>query len=93
MPEDCFSSCGRKGKAHYHIKKCLGGNLCEAKTNPAVKHADEKFYPFETEVFDKWLCKNYWNQMNWEPPIKDGLLDFVMSCNFYCAHTSHGGEM
>ena len=58
--------------------------------NPSVKHAEEKFYPFELNVFDKWLCQNYWNSLNWEPPVDNEIRDISNSCNFICCNTSHG---
>lgn len=40
--------------------------------NPNVKHAIEKFHPYEDKNFDKWLCLNYWHSMSWEPPVEGG---------------------
>ena len=70
-------SCQRKGRAHYHLKECKDPETCEAKINPFVKHATEKFYPFESKTFDKWLCANYWNSLNWEPPVEGAMLEEV----------------
>lgn len=91
-PENCTSSCQRKGRAHYHIKECRGDSDCEAKMNPNVIHAKEKFYPFEDKIFDKWLCLNYWNSINWESPVDSDSRDINSQCNFICAHSSHGDE-
>lgn len=72
------------------MKDCKGGEECESRINSNVKHATEKFYPFEDKQFDKWLCYNYWTSLNWEPPIDGGLLEEVQSCNFVCGHPAHG---
>ena len=61
--------------------------------NPNVKHATEKFHPLEDKVFDKWLCCNYWNSLNWDPPIEKAKLEEVSSCNFVCCHPSHGEDL
>jgi hypothetical protein len=66
--------------------------MCDAKTNPKIQHATEKFEPFPTKVFDKWLCQNYWNSLNWEPPIEGDQLAYASLCKSYCAHKSHGNE-
>jgi hypothetical protein len=66
QPEDCTSSCSRKGRAHYHLKECSGKDTCAAKMNPNVKHSTEKYYPHTDKVYDKWLCNAYWSSMNWE---------------------------
>ena len=33
-PENCFSSCARKGRSHYHIKECKSLATCDGKVNP-----------------------------------------------------------
>jgi hypothetical protein len=66
LPEDCTTSCGRKGRAHYHLKECTDVQTCASKINPNVKHAKEKFHPYDEKIYDKWLCNAYWNSINWE---------------------------
>lgn len=83
-------SCRRKGRAHYHLKECKEEAKCQGKFNPFVKHATEKFHPYEDKVFDKWLCHNYWHSLNWEPPCED---EEIQSCNYVCGHHSHGNTL
>ncbi|CDW83833.1 UNKNOWN [Stylonychia lemnae] len=92
LPENCSSSCGRKGRSHFHLKPCLGGENCQARMNPFVSHSVEKYHPFEDKVFDKWLCYNYWESYGWEAPVTLDLLEEIQSCNFYCSHSTHGDE-
>ncbi|CDW83961.1 UNKNOWN [Stylonychia lemnae] len=90
-PEQCRSSCQRKGRAHIHLKKCLGGDLCHEKINPScAKHALERYKPFIDDQFDKMLCQDYWNSMNWESPLDEALILESKSCNFYCGDPVHG---
>lgn len=92
-PENCTTSCARKGRAHYHIKECSGAETCAAKgAGDTTRHATEKFEPFKEKSYDKWLCLNYWNSLNWDPPIEGDQLDEAMSCNYICCHPSHGEE-
>lgn len=77
LPESCDRSCERKGRSHYHIKECRGGDACEGKLYPYVRHSAMKFEPFTEKIFDLWLCSNYWNSMNWEPPVNGGVLTLI----------------
>ncbi|CDW89621.1 UNKNOWN [Stylonychia lemnae] len=90
-PDTCYSSCSRRGRAHYHLKKCLGENQCMALSNPNAQHSSETYYPFENEVYDKWLCKQYWEQMGWDAPIEGNLKEEFQLCRFFCSHKSHKG--
>jgi hypothetical protein len=92
-PENCTSGCSKRGRAHYHIKPCRGESSCEAKSNPSVVHSTDKFYPFESVVFDKWLCKNFWESHNWEPPLTPDVLAEVQLCSYVCGAPTHGTEM
>ena len=47
QPENCTSSCARKGRAHFHLKPCRGKDECEALINPFVKHSEERYHPYE----------------------------------------------
>ncbi len=89
QPENCSSSCQRKGRAHFHLRECLGEEKCEAKINPFVKHSKEKFHPFESKVFDMWLCTNYWNSVNWDIPVDLDQKLVIPLCNFICGHYAH----
>jgi len=93
QPENCTTSCTRKGRAHFHLKECPGGDKCEARINPYVRHSKEKYYPYVDKVFDLWLCANYWNSMNWEVPVQDAIREELTCCNFVCNHRSHQDEL
>lgn len=68
------------------LKDCIALNGSQKEH---VRHADEKFHPKVDKVFDKWLCKSYWNSINWEPPIEGKSLELAALCNYACAHRSH----
>lgn len=92
QPENCSTSCGRKGRAHYHLKECPGKSKCPAQTYQFVKHSNDKFHPFESKTFDLWLCKDYWNSMQWQSPVDDSLREEISQCNYICTHSSHKEE-
>jgi hypothetical protein len=39
-----------------------------------------------------WLCTNYWESMEWSPPVDEKDKDIIGMCNFICAHSSHGTD-
>ena len=88
-PENCSSSCSRRGRAHFHLRECQGEDKCEAKLHSFVKHSTERFHPFEEKIFDMWLCEQYWNSLNWQAPV-EGLSNEL--CNYICGHYSHKEE-
>jgi len=93
QPENCTTSCTRKGRAHYHLKECPGGDNCAAKINPYVRHSKERYEPYVDKVFDLWLCANYWNSLKWDVPVQDAVREELGCCNFVCNHSSHRDEL
>ena len=91
QPENCTQSCARRGRAHFHLKPCSGGEECEAKFNPQVRHSTEKYHPFEDREFDIQLCINYWNSMEWDCPAEGAALENIPLCNYGCAHEEGRG--
>ena len=89
LPENCTSSCKRKGRSHYHLKLCLGGDSCAAILNPFVRHSDLKYYPHEDKKFDLYLCEYYWQNYGWEMPVDDSIKFNIKKCNFICSHPEH----
>lgn len=89
-PENCTDSCKRKFRAHFHLKECLGPERCAQKFNPRVQHSAERYHPFESKVFDKWLCKDYWDSLGWQPPVAPETVKTNSLCNSYCVgcHTN-----
>ena len=90
-PITCDGSCKKKGRAHYHIKECPGGDNCPAKVNDNIKHSEKKFAPFLDKTYDLYLCKNYWNSYNWQEPIEEDEVSGL--CNYYCGHPKHVDEI
>ena len=90
-PITCHGSCKKKGRAHYHIKECPGGDDCPAKMNDNIKHSDKKFAPFFDKTYDMYLCRNYWNSYNWHEPIEEDEESGL--CNYYCGHPKHDDEI
>lgn len=88
-PENCSSSCARRGRAHFHLKECPGGDKCMAKIHSFVKHSLEKYHPFVDKTFDQWLCKEYWNSNGWDIPLEEKICE---ECNYVCGHYSHKDE-
>ena len=94
-PEDCHSSCIRRGRSHFHLKECPRGEDCPAREGlPGVRHSNLRFHPFEEKTFDIWQCVEYWKSLNWDPPFIDdpAMMEIIPSCNFFCKHYSHEGE-
>ena len=89
-PENCSSSCARRGRAHFHLKECLDGDKCMAKIHSFVRHSADKYYPFLDKIFDQWLCKEYWNSNGWDIPIEEKICE---ECNYVCCHFSHKDEL
>lgn len=88
-PENCYSSCDRRGRAHFHLKECPGDDKCVAKIHSFVRHSSEKYYPFCDKIFDQWLCKEYWNSNGWDIPLEEKICE---ECNYICCHSSHKDE-
>ncbi|CAD8181335.1 unnamed protein product [Paramecium octaurelia] len=68
-PETCDSSCQRRGRAHFHLIKCEGGQKClQKKDQIKARHSDQKYVGFEHLDFDEVLCENFWKLQNWIHP-------------------------
>ena len=95
-PEICSESCARRGRAHYHLKKCNGESDC-VRINKELEsyglHSNEKYIGFEESNFDKYLCYQYWESFNWKPPLNDEfLIQQNKLCNCSCPHYSHKSD-
>ncbi|KAL4462713.1 hypothetical protein ABPG74_000543 [Tetrahymena malaccensis] len=91
-PENCYDSCLRQGRGHFHLRECQGGDLCAQNLFPfKARHSKNKFYPYINKQYDEILCKSYWNQIGWETPlfknkVKENQIEL---CNYVCSHQSH----
>ncbi|KAL4462714.1 hypothetical protein ABPG74_000544 [Tetrahymena malaccensis] len=94
-PENCFDSCLRQGRAHFHLKVCQGGDLCAENLFPLkARHSKNKFYPYINKQYDEILCKTYWNSIGWETPLyktQDKEKEIEL-CNYACSHQIHNKE-
>ncbi|EAR91748.2 hypothetical protein TTHERM_00807920 (macronuclear) [Tetrahymena thermophila SB210] len=88
-PENCLQSCLRMGRAHIHLKVCEGGDKCAEKKYPYARHSTKQYKPYTDLIYDEMLCKGYWNNINWEPPVEGEHLQIIQSCNVGCSHDSH----
>lgn len=92
-PEFCSESCLRKGRAHYHLKPCPKNKdpsaVCPAEANEGIRHSTQKFEPHPEITYDLWLCDKYWDSYKWEMPVDPSKRPEILSCNFYCGHSSH----
>ncbi|CAF1448523.1 unnamed protein product, partial [Didymodactylos carnosus] len=95
-PEICSESCARRGRSHYHLRRCLGEGDCVEKNekfNNYGMHSKEKYKGFEEYEYDKYLCVYYWLSYDWLTPLKDEkLIQESLLCNCYCPHYSHKSE-
>ncbi|KAL4478574.1 hypothetical protein ABPG74_006809 [Tetrahymena malaccensis] len=92
VPETCFNSCQRQGRAHFHLRECKGGYLCAENLYPnKAKHSKNKYYPNLDKNYDEILCKEYWNSINWETPLfkKQNYEKEIQLCNYACQHRDH----
>ena len=91
--ENCSQQCTRKGRAHFHLIECKGGDDCGAKKfdDFGVKHCtdEERFHPFPEKSFDKYLCEQFWEHHGWATPHEDKT---VRLCNYYCPSQDHEKE-
>ncbi|KAL4462716.1 hypothetical protein ABPG74_000546 [Tetrahymena malaccensis] len=94
-PENCYDSCLRQGRAHFHLRECEGGDLCAQNLFPLkARHSKNQFYPYIDKKYDEILCKTYWNSSGWETPLyknKDKE-KAIENCNYACSHQSHFQE-
>ncbi|KAJ6230219.1 protein sey1 [Anaeramoeba flamelloides] len=91
-PEICSISCKRRGRGHYHLKECPGGEKCAELLHPKyVRHSNQSYYPNTEKKYDMWLCKPYWNSFHWESPVSNDkeLETQIGLCNFYCPSKLH----
>ncbi|KAL4505297.1 hypothetical protein ABPG72_016364 [Tetrahymena utriculariae] len=91
-PENCYDSCLRQGRAHFHLRECQGGDLCTQILFPLeARHSKSQFYPFINKQYDEILCKKYWNSINWETPHFNKLnqQNEIDLCNYACSHQDH----
>lgn len=91
-PEDCRTSCTRRGRAHIHLKACPGGSNCAGVLFPAsAKHSAARYYPFEDKEMDLWLCEGFWDSYNWETPYFNDEAEkaTIPLCNFQCSDETH----
>ncbi|CAF0938598.1 unnamed protein product [Rotaria sordida] len=90
QPENCSVSCKRRGRGHFHLVECPGGNQCyEIKLETKAKHSNEVYYygPDQPspKKYDQILCSAYWSLMKWSPPVNDADRKLIDSCNFFCS--------
>jgi hypothetical protein len=85
---DCFSDCKKKKRAHFHLLPCKGGEQCGEKVlgQHICRHSTVTYYPVLPEGYDKYVCFNFWNQMNWDPPYNIEALQEIQLCNAYCPY-------
>lgn len=89
-PENCAVSCKRRGRGHFHLVECPGGNDCYEKKLLHVKarHSNEVYYygadQASLKKYDQILCSTYWSLMKWLPPVNDADRTLIDLCNFYC---------
>ncbi|EAR98910.2 hypothetical protein TTHERM_00257000 (macronuclear) [Tetrahymena thermophila SB210] len=91
-PENCYDSCLRQGRAHFHLRECLGGDLCAQSLFPFdARHSKSQFYPYINKQYDEILCKKYWNSIDWETPLFNKLNQEYETelCNYACSHKQH----
>lgn len=95
-PEICTESCARRGRAHYHLKRCYGDSDCainDLDLKGFATHSKEKYIGFEDYCFDKLLCFQYWQSFGWKPPLNDDLIiQENKLCNCFCPHYSHKSD-
>ena len=89
QPENCSVSCKRRGRGHYHLVECPGGENCyENKLGAKAKHSNDVYYYGVDEAsdkkYDQILCCAYWSQMKWSLPVNDVDRKWIDSCNFFC---------
>jgi hypothetical protein len=89
QPENCTVSCKRRGRGHFHLVECPGGNDChQVKLETKAKHSDEVYYygPDQpsTKKYDQILCASYWSQYKWLPPVNDADRKLIDLCNVFC---------
>ncbi|KAL4489355.1 hypothetical protein ABPG72_019010 [Tetrahymena utriculariae] len=95
VPETCFNSCLRQGRAHFHLRECKGGYLCAENLYPSkAKHSKNKYHPHLDKNYDEILCKEYWNSIKWETPLfkKQNYEKEIQLCNYACQHIDHSQQ-
>ena len=93
-PLNCSSSCASRGRGHAHIIPCKSAWSCKQKTMPGLAmHSNEKYFSDKKNDHTKYdlvRCSQYWEILNWEPPVKNkSTQDTFDKCNYACNHHSH----
>ncbi|CAK89776.1 unnamed protein product (macronuclear) [Paramecium tetraurelia] len=85
-PETCRESCKRRGRSHFHLIECKGGDSCLEKTlQRYARHSKEKYQGFENKRFDEILCFQFWEQKMWAHPLQNTEdIDNIQGCDAYC---------
>lgn len=62
-PETCTLSCTRRGRAHFHLVSCGGGDTCLEKllSKQKARHSKSKYLGFGDQMFDEVLCVHFWS--------------------------------
>ncbi|CAF2896591.1 unnamed protein product [Rotaria sp. Silwood2] len=90
QPENCSVSCKRRGRGHYHLVECPGGENCyEKKLGTKAKHSNDVYYYGVDEAsakkYDQILCSAYWSRIRWPPPVTDVDRKLIDSYSFFCS--------
>ena len=69
-PTNCHDSCERKGRGHYHLIECRGGENCLERQwdKNGAKHSKKVYKPQIEKQYDMVLCKAYWDHFNFIMP-------------------------
>ena len=66
-PSTCYEGCKWKGRGHFHLMECKGGDQCgeiKYKGRNTVRHSPKIYYPNEKKRYDIFLCAEYWDAWN-----------------------------
>ncbi|CAD8125872.1 unnamed protein product [Paramecium sonneborni] len=66
--ETCDQNCKRRGKAHFHLIKCKGGNSCLEKDN---NFQNKAIHSKEKDNFDEIQCLHFWQLNQWAHPLQN----------------------
>ncbi|CAD8101167.1 unnamed protein product [Paramecium sonneborni] len=86
-PETCRESCKRRGRGHFHLIECKGGQQCLEKSEQKryARHSQQKYLGFEFQKFDEILCFQFWELKMWAHPLQNTEdIDIIQSCDAYC---------
>ncbi|CAF4492448.1 unnamed protein product, partial [Rotaria sp. Silwood2] len=90
-PESCGAACKRRGRGHFHLVECPGGELCLQKRfgDSKARHSQMVYYTKEnqasTSMYDEVLCAAYWQNYRWKSPVSDSDQELNALCNYYCS--------